>query len=817
MCQLINEPTRTESRRNVVHKSCIDHITTSVPRKCLNSEVVVEGNSDHLAVITTKLSREINSRPAFVKKRSYKYFSKENFLLEVRNTSFRDILALNNSEEAAKLFSQIFGQILDNHAPVKVFQSRNNYAPWLSDKTKEDIRKRNLLKKNSIYSNDPAVLISYKQLRNEIKSRLRKEEISYYNDKFKNRSISSKDLWKNAYEILGQHKDTSPTQINHESKVIQSPAELAETFNEIFLSKVQRLKSAISSDNSRKPIDSLTTWLSKRELPLNTFSFKPVDITSLRKFIKKLKGSRSSGIDQIDSFSIKLAAPYIEDVLLHLVNLSLVTYPQSWKNQLVHPFHKKGDKGNGENYRPVSHIVEVSKLAEYAVLDQVLEHFEVNQLFHQNHHGFLPNRNTATALLQIYDIWLNNAEDKKITGTIFLDLSAAFDIVDHRILLSKLGVYGFSAESLSFFESYLSKRKQQVQVNSKVSSPKDIGDQGVPQGSILGPLLFLIFMNDFPEHCDTGDSIMYADDDSEVVSDHNPDRLEEKLQLQADSATKWIAENKMLCSGEKTKLLIVSTKEQRNLKLHGRPIRIHVGNNIIQETKEEKLLGITMSNTLTWNTYLYGNQQSGGLLSKLSQRIGMLTRLNCYMSGKQFKMMCDGLFTSTLLYCLPLFVNTWGLPSMDDTSRKSPSFTKEDCRRLQVLQNKVMRNITKNRINNTSTKELLGRANYLSINQLGAYHSLLTVARMFTSGKPEYFAKKLTRRYPNSEGIFPARQMNNVNVCSYKLSISRSGFLYRAGKLWNHLPESLRTERKVSSFKTELRKWIKEFIPVKPL
>ena len=147
MSQLINKPTRTELRGGLINKSCIDHITTNTPRKCLNSEAVVGGNSDHLAVITTKLSREINSRPAFIKKRSYKYFSKENFLLEVRNTCFRDILTLNDSEEAAKLFSKIFGQILDNHAPVKVFQSRKNYAPWLSDKTKEDIKKRTLLKK----------------------------------------------------------------------------------------------------------------------------------------------------------------------------------------------------------------------------------------------------------------------------------------------------------------------------------------------------------------------------------------------------------------------------------------------------------------------------------------------------------------------------------------------------------------------------------------------------------------------------------------------------------------------------------------------
>ena len=270
----------------------------------------------------------------------------------------------------------------------------------------------------------------------------------------------------------------------------------------------------------------------------------------------------------------------------------------------------------------------------------------------------------------------------------------------------------------------------------------------------------------------------------------------------------------MLCSGEKFKLLIVSTKEQRNIKLQGRSIRINVGNNIVEESKEEKLLGITMSNTLSWNAYLYGGQQTVGLVSKLSQRIGMLTRLKKYMSRKQYKNMCDGLFMSTLLYCLPLFVNTWGLPSMDDTIRKSQSFTKEDCRRLQVLQNRVIRSITNNRLNHTSTVDLLDEANVLSINQLGAYHTLVTVKRMFMSGKPKYFVDKFTRKFPSAESIIPVRQTDKINIC-YNLSISRSGFLYRAGKLWNHLPERLRNQTKIYSFKKELRKWIKDVIPVK--
>ena len=194
LTQLIDKPTRTESQGSNILKSCIDHITTSSPRKCINSEVVAGGNSDHLAIITTKLSRESINRPPRVKKRSYKYFSKENFLLEISNTDFREILSISDSDEAASMFEKIFGQILDNHAPVKIFQTRCNYAPWLSDKTKDDIKIRNELKHQSTISNDPEVLQKYKCLRNSIKARLKNEEETYYKDKFKESKFNVKNL-----------------------------------------------------------------------------------------------------------------------------------------------------------------------------------------------------------------------------------------------------------------------------------------------------------------------------------------------------------------------------------------------------------------------------------------------------------------------------------------------------------------------------------------------------------------------------------------------------------------------------------------------
>ena len=172
----------------------MDHITTNVPTKCINTAVLVGGNSDHLATTTTKLAKEIVVRPAVIKKRSYKYFVKEDFLREVKYTDFRPVLQENDADKASELFSIIFRSILDNHAPIKVFQTRKNYAPWLSDATKEEMKERNLLKEESVATDDPEVLKKYKNLRNSIKAKLPKEELNYYANKLKDKDITIKEV-----------------------------------------------------------------------------------------------------------------------------------------------------------------------------------------------------------------------------------------------------------------------------------------------------------------------------------------------------------------------------------------------------------------------------------------------------------------------------------------------------------------------------------------------------------------------------------------------------------------------------------------------
>ena len=192
-------------------------------------------------------------------------------------------------------------------------------------------------------------------------------------------------------------------------------------------------------------------------------------------------------------------------------------------------------------YRPVSHITEISKIVEYAVQEQTLKHFIDNNIFHPNLHGFLPQH--STALILLYDKWLEAAENKQLSAALLIDLSAAFDVIPHGILYEKMKLYKFSPNTVNFFKSYLDDRKQIVQVGSKLSTTIYVGNRGVPQGSVLGHLIFIIFQNDFPANFEDGDSVLYADDATDVIVDEDPELLELRLQAKANKSTQWITDN----------------------------------------------------------------------------------------------------------------------------------------------------------------------------------------------------------------------------------------------------------------------------------
>ena len=315
----------------------------------------------------------------------------------------------------------------------------------------------------------------------------------------------------------------------------------------------------------------------------------------------RIKDSASVGLDEISSKMLKISAPVIVPYLTYIINRSLFEnkFPNQWKMSKIIPIHKSGNTTSPNNFRPISIQPTVSKLLERFVQRQFMAFLEENSLLSPAQFGFRRKHSTVTSLVKVTDEWMKAIDEGKYTGAVFIDLKKAFDCVNHDLLLCKLRNIGVSEECLPWFADYLKGRFICTSLNSNLSTPLPISF-GVPQGSILGPLLFIVFINDLFRYAGNCSIQLYADDTVVYFSGNDVDNIQTELNNSLFIIHKWMCSNKLTINFDKTVSFLIGSRHMLNK--HDK-LEILINNIPIQQVDHVKYLGFVIDNRLKWDIH----------------------------------------------------------------------------------------------------------------------------------------------------------------------------------------------------------------------
>ena len=562
-----------------------------------------------------------------------------------------------------------------------------------------------------------------------------------------------------------KRSNTTPNFLTDEGVEITDKKQIVETFNSFFSSIGTKLASVFNfSDTSHicpKPV-------------YETFFFDSVSMSTVTKIISGLDNGKATGLDGICVRSLKAGSPILSYYLTFIYNLSLSTgvVPSCWKRKRVTPLFKKGDADDVNNYRPISILPITMKVFEKIVHLQVSEFLERNKIISQYQSGFRNGHSTDTAVSFVSDFILEEVAKKNYVGAVLIDLKKAFDTVDHTILLKKLFCYGIRDVPFEWFESYLCGRKQCSVLGDSKSSFLDEGKYGVPQGSVLGPFLFLLYINNIFD-CIQSKTFchLYADDTVIIQSAKDPESLKQGLEMQLEYLSAWFFCNKLSVNTGKTELIFFGRK-QKVAECKGLP-PLSFQNAKISPKSDVKYLGVVFDEGMTWEKHANAVRQKAYL------GLNKIKRVSSTLNNETRRLLVNALVLPHLNYC----VNTWSNTS---------SYVRK---RFESLSRQI------NKVSQTNK----------SFEKLTNYSTALMTFKSINKIAPSYLTKRFVlcgNRNEKGELVgvnTRAARENKLRVQKTRNKYDSKTFLHNGTEVWNNLPNDLRQTQSIVTFKSKAK------------
>ena len=602
--QLVDTPTRVTLQT----KTLIDHIYVNNPQNVIECSVPVYGLSDHFPICLTwskrgtKIPRCVHKSVSF---RNYKNLSTVKFISDLSCANFSAVYQTTNPDIALAVWYDIFLSVFDKHVPSKTKRVKHDARPpWLNEEIKEAIRVRDKLLKRT--GTDEA----FKKQRNKVTAMKRTAKKKYFSELISSKS-DPKSIW-NAIHSLSGKKTAALTNSTELS---------ADSLNRHFTTVTDKI---ITGDHTK---DNDLLLLKKYCESKNICSENHINFLSVHEVYKEitsLKDSRARGIDDLDIKILKIAAPVVSEHLTYIYNLCIdkCYFPQAFKDAKIIPLFKSGTPTDPCNYRPISILSTLSKPLEKHIKQSLLFHFTRYDLFHPNQSGFRKNHSCHTALTNLVEQWHSNINKDQFTGVVFVDFAKAFDVIDHNLLVKKLALYGLDPKTVKLLSSFLINRRQKVYQNQTSSQFMAI-NYGVPQGSILGPILFSVYINDLPLHiscaCD-----LFADDTTLHNTNKHANTACADLQKDIKKLETWTKLNHMALHPQKSKFMLITTRQKRqNIKYKLKDLSID--GTLLEEVDSHKILGLTIDKNLSWSNH------ASSLSKKLSRKVFQLNRIKHFL------------------------------------------------------------------------------------------------------------------------------------------------------------------------------------------